>query len=284
MANLSSIYAAFVTRIQYLLDQEGISAIAYAGWPEPSELRDHLAAGRSHVSVIRNGGSKPHRVPINRTAEISQPQVTVSATLSAPQLQGGSPTTKATGTVTLAGAGAPGLNFLFKIGDVYVPYHAETEKPLDVMATEAAEAINVHPDLQGVATATAAEEVITIEAAAEGEQYNALEFWLRIGGTGETASQIKSVDAKIDVHIWSYDDATRNAIFEVLDSTLAEERYLTSEGDVPVRIIYAGDTTTDVEIRLGVYRRILHFAVQYGTTRTVEAYTVLEGAVKFQTQ
>lgn len=285
MATLSTVYAAFVARIEQLVAAHGLNAIAYAGWPEPGELRDHLATHLSHISVSRRGGSKPQAVPIARTVVTDVPEVNIAATVSASQLQGGDAATQASALVTLAGTPGEGLNFLFKIGDTYVPYHPEGVLSLDTMLQEAAGAINAHPDLVGVVTATALGGAqLLVQAATVGEAANALEVWLRIGGTGRSATQVKQNYASIDVHIWSYDDATRSLIFETLDDTLAEDRFLTSEGDVPIRIMYAGDTTMDAEIRLGVYRRILHFTVQYGTTRSVEAYTVLEGAVTFQEQ
>jgi len=285
MARLDDALNGITEVIVAALADNPLETAAYPGWPHPEELKFDLQNFKSHISVYPMSPTETlGHTPLSSSITLP-PTIDLEVEASATQLQGGDGSTPASGTITFTGDVGTGLNLLVKIDTVYVAYHPEhppaPEDPLTVddIAAEYADAINNNPDAADIVVATAAGNVLTLTHVTPGAEGNAIEFWSRVGGTGSVVMQVKKHELVVQVHVWSYDHETRMLLSEAIQSALDANAFLEAPDTSPVRLTFSKVAMADNEIPLGIYRRILHYDVEYTTTLSAEAYTVLEGLV-----
>lgn len=254
------------------------SFYAYKGWPQPEELASDLANKVVHVSVYSDDlGERETTIGIDRAEQSKAPVVNLSAQLSAIKLQGGDAVTPAAGTITFAGTVDPGVIMLVSVNGKSASYSPATGAYLADVATGLAAAINADATLSGVVVASASAAVVTLTALTPGVDGNAITFGLKIGGTGEVTRRTRQQAARIEIHVWAYDDASRALYANTIDDAFAEAHFLMPADGIPSRLTYRSTIQTDAEIKHGVYRRVLHYTVDYSRTRVADAVQVLEG-------
>lgn len=285
MAKMDDVLSAVTTLIKNALASKPQLHVVYPGWPHPEELNKDLQGFRTNISIYPQQGSEK-RAPVPMTSNIALPPVIgLVAVASNTQLQGGAVGVSATGTVTFSGVVGNGLNLLLKIDSVYVAYHpthpAPPAAPLTLadVASQYAAIINADAAASAIVTASAAGNVLTLTAKTAGPAANAIEFWLRVGGTGSVLTLVEKHQLTMQVHVWSYDHPTRMLFADAVQSVLDDNQFLVAPDTSPIRLTFSKVGMADNEIHLGIYRRVLHYEVEYSTTRSAEAYTVLEGLV-----
>lgn len=253
---------------------------AYKGWPLPEDLDVSLTNRECHISIYpMPKGNKRTDVPINSPLQTVDPDIQLTATISSTQLQGADGTNPATGTITFGGVSTDGTILLIKIGDFYVSLDSTKADTPATVAQNYADTINLDTDASTLVVASAVGPNLILTSLTADPANNAIEFWTRIGGTAVLVQKIREQQAYIQLHIWAYDNDSRELFSDALDTGLAETNFLIATDGTPIRLLFDHQEQTDAEIRSGIYRRGLYYMVQYDTTRTTEGYSVLEGLV-----
>lgn len=283
MATLNTVLAAMQAKIEEALNSLSPPPqyYAYPGPPDPNELREHIDARICHVSIQVKGKGNRLDMPVPQTVMTQEPDVRIEATAPALQLQGGDVGVSATAYADFSGIVTPKLNLLVTINEsIYVAYHTENTTPtLTALVAALAAAINAKAEAAAVVTASSVGERLTLTATTPGAEGNAITFGIGIGGTGMMMTKVRQQRDQFDINVYTYDDPSRELVSDAIDVALEEAGFLVSGDEPPMRMLYEGRTQLDMEIRYGLYRRILHYTVEYNMTSSAEAYTVLKGIV-----
>lgn len=280
MTTLNDVLTGMVDKITSVLDPMNVKVRVYAGPANPNELAEDFARGYNHISVTLNGDGKSLDIPAGNDS-LTMPVASLTAALSGTQLQGGDSMTPATATITFGGSVGPGVMCMFIVEDnKYVPFKPTEGMSLDDVATLFVDSL-AEPGVpaSGTVTATATGNVVTLESVVLADAANAITIDFRIGGKGTLTTAVSSQSDDIRVDVLTYNDVQRRLLADALDLAFREINFLETAEGPPCRLVYEGRTQSDVENRLGIYRRILHYTVQYSMTRSAEAYTVLAGLV-----
>lgn len=279
MASLNQVMTELSNQVQLALTAGAPThqTVLYRGWPDPNELKKDLINKVTNISFAAKevSGSRMD-MPIMAQKITTPPVITLTATASSPQLQGGGSTHAASATVTFGGTATAGLNLLLQLGTLYVPYHPGATDTPTAIATGFAAAVNLSPSNASV-TATVVGPVMTITYNTVGAVGNTFALKIGVGGTGSISRQSQLQKDMIEIHIWTYNDDTRDLLSDVMSQYLSDVKFLNVANQPPSRLIYDHRLQADHEVHFGVYRRILFYAVQYSTVRNVPTYTVLEG-------
>lgn len=286
MATLNQVQDELVAQVKLALAQLAtsvapVNSVVYTGHPVPQELQKDLRAKIVNVSInVSPTSGKRQTSIINKQNEIvNDPIINLTSTISATQLQGATVSTQATGTITLSGSVNAGLNLMAVVGQNYIPYHPVTNIPLSQVATELAAAINANVGAAALVTAASVGTNVVLTSVAVGIASNAIEFDLRVGGTGSIVRKTRTQKDEFQIHIWGYNDDVRGQVADAIDSYLEDVNFLQPTGEPPCRLLYTHRMQTDAENSLGIYRRVLYYTVEYSMTKSTQAYTVLQPSV-----
>lgn len=253
----------------------------YPGWPEPEDLQKDLRNHICHVSIFSSAhsGKPAGGATMQGALELAAPVITLTAELSGGRLSGGDVSTAASGTITLGGTTGSKAITIAEIGKYFVSYKPVDEDTLHNDALGLVVAINSNTDVAALVTATCLTNVVTVTANAVGDAGNAIHLGYKIGGTGESIQVIRSQSGGIEIHVWAYDNDSRKLFANTIDNAFANVRLINFPDSSSGRMTYRTTTTTDAEVRHGVFRRILRYDIQYDETLITPTYTVLEGLV-----
>jgi hypothetical protein len=212
----------------------------------------------------------------NQWETITTPDVDLVGTCSGELLQGGSTGVAASGTITFKGTVNAGTMMIIEVGDLYVPYKPATAATMTAVALGAAAAINAHVDAGALFLATSALGVLTITTLATGEDQNTTHLGIAVGGEGTIRAVTRRQIAQVDVHVWAYDNASRELVSNLIDDGLSQVAWIADVDLSGIRLDYKATITSDAEVKHGVYHRVLRYTVEYVRTKTVTTYSVLE--------
>ena len=297
MSSIDSVLVAIVDKVKAILttdllvDEDDPSfpvagtAYVYPGHPQPEDLQKDLERQLVHVSVFCDAHGE-RRVPTMRKewATLTEPDVDLTATLSGPLLQGGDVGVAASGSITFGGAVNAGAMVMFTIGSVTVPYAPVAAATMTAVAAGAAVAINAHAEAGALVTATSVGAVLTITADVTGAEQNNTVLGIALGGQGTVRAALRRQVAQVDIDIWAYDNDSRALFANSIDDGLAEVSVLLDASQTGIRIMYKNSVTSDIEIRHGVYRRVLRYTVEYVRTKTAATYSVLQHQTTVEVQ
>jgi hypothetical protein len=97
----------------------------------------------------------------------------------------------------------------------------------------------------------------------------------RVGAIGSVIREIKRQKRGLQITFWCPTPALRDAIVPPCDVVLADTDYLSLPDGTLGRLIYVRSMVSDRVEREGLYRRDLIYSVEYGTTETMSAPTVV---------
>lgn len=234
----------------------GILSRIYRGWPEAAALDADLAAGRVNVSVFPESGGR------NTTRYLDEWLVPSRA---APTLIG-SVTANA---VTFSGVADPGQ--LVGILADGVPYVNSTEAG-DTPALVAA-------DL----AAAMRENRIVLLSGTTIVVPGAAKLLVRVVAEQSAMMQTRRQQQSFRVTCWCPDPFTRDATGTVIDTALAQVRFITLPDGSKGRLLYQSSTATDRAEDASLYRRDLIYRVEYPTIKKVLLPTMLFADISLNT-
>lgn len=222
----------------------------YPGWPDAATLDADLATGTCHVTVYplqieRNTSRMPRtwqQVSVNAatlTMTISGQTVTVGGTVSSPQ------------------------NVMIGASGVDYAYAVQATDTLSSIATALSALI---------LGATSSGAVITLPAAANITA-------ARVGINGTLAMETRRQERVMQLAIWADTPAHRDAIAQPLDQYFGSIERITMPDGFSARLIYRGSPVWDNLQKTGLYRRDLHYAVEYATTTTTGATQITQETI-----
>lgn len=212
----------------------------YRGWPESSLLDADLVAGNSHVSVFPETGMSRLTTRYEdqwKTASPVTPTLTVSVSGSTVTFGGSGGSGQVAGV--LVGAGATPSSFAYRV--------LTTDTPTSVASAFAA--MIAGSTVNGPALTVPSSSVQALVGADQ-------TAWL------ETRRQIKS----FRVDVWCPTPAARDAVASLVDSTMAQFRWLALADGSAGRLLFVSDATEDKSSKDRVWRRWMRYSVEYPTT------------------
>jgi hypothetical protein len=263
MADLTDVEYAIAGLVAATVYPDGVTSVIgspvkiFAGWPLEETLDRDLAAGTCSVSVYnRPGGSRN----TTRYAPIWMPGASTAATV----------TITISGRIaTFAGTATPGQAVGLLVDGVGYA----------VLATS------------GDGPATLAKR---LASQIPGATVNGAQVFLpagssvvaRTGATTQMSRELRRQEQQIDVIVWAPTPALRSALSSVVDVTLAQTDFLPLPDGTSARLTYQMTAETDAGTAANVYRRTITSVVEYATTQTQTAMSVLfpTGTVAVQGQ
>ncbi|WP_293857229.1 hypothetical protein [uncultured Alsobacter sp.] len=252
MADIHDVENTLVSQIAAILYPNGTgqpsltgdSARIFAGWPKPNDLNRDIPQGIVNVSVYTVAGASRRTTRLPREwKKITGPTTTL--------------------TVTVAGAG------LTLGGTVSVPQNVH----LTVNGTAFVYAVQAGDTLATIATA--------IATLTGGSSAGAAVSWssstrvaASIRGAGQALREIRRQEQRFQVSVWATSPAQRAAIGSAVDAGLAALNFLSMPDGSGARILYFGTSSIDTPELEGIYRRDIHFTVEYGTNQTETEYEI----------
>jgi hypothetical protein len=280
MATLSNVFSSLITVVQNAVVPLGVPVEVYPGWPDPQELYTDLRNHKMHVTMVTHGPGKRTNIPVglNRVQTVA-PNVQLTAAVSAAFLTGGTATVAASGTITFGGIVGQQVHLIVEVAGAYVPYAPTDGLTLAVAAAGVAAAINANATASAKVVATAVGVVVTVASKTVGVSGNGINLNIIMGGVATLEWKTRQQKDMINLHVWGYDDPSRAAVGDAIDSALETLRFLIFGAEPPMRMLYEGRVNEDMDIRLGVWRRILMYSVEYNQTMTTQGFQILEGRV-----
>lgn len=215
----------------------------YPGWPQDAALSADLAAGTVDVSVFPTQIERnTTRYPRHDARDVAINTPTLTLTISGQQ-------------VTVGGAMPSTFfaqNAVVKAGGVPYVYATQATDTLTSIATALAALIP---------GATSSAAVITVPDGVP--VTDAL-----IGTTGTRIAELRRQERVFMVTVWAPTAALRDAAADAIDVALADTTFLTLVDSSAARLIYKSSPATDVFQKADLFRRDLHYFVEYATTLT----------------
>jgi hypothetical protein len=262
MSDVSDVSAALVGLIAQALYPNGTAqpsvtgypTVIYAGWPTSSQLDADLAGfsnglgGRLHVTVFPTPTEK--RDPPYRTQweELTVTAPTLTATITGQ-------------TVTIGGTVATPQNVALIIDNAAYVYAVQPTDTLTTIATALAAL---------VAGASNTGAVITIPAGAAIRA-------ARTGAGGTMQREIRRQTRRMQITVWADTPANRDATAVAVDVALSAIERMTMPDQTQARLLYEASHQIDDQSKANLYRRDMLYSVEYSTTQTVTATTVIVG-------
>jgi hypothetical protein len=256
MADQSDVENALVALVASALYPNGTSALAtngtlsrvYRGWPEAAALDADLAAGWVNVSVFAESGGR------NTTRHLDEWLVPAPV---APTLLG-----SAVGdAVTFSGNANSGqLAGILVDGKTYVHSTESSETPA-LVAADLAAAIR--------------EDRIVLLSGATIVIPGAALLRVRVVAGQPAVMQTRRQEQSFRITCWCPDPFTRDATGNVVDSALAQVKFIMLSDRSRGRLLYRGCAVLDHAEDASLYRRDLVYQVEYPTTITTLLPTML---------
>ncbi len=230
----------------------GIPTVIYAGWPTASQLNADLAGfsngrgGRLHVTIFPTATEKRDTPYQTQWYDLTVTAPTITATISGQ-------------TVTLAGTISTPQNVALIIDNAAYVYAVQAADTLTTIATALAALV------PGASNSGA---VITIP---NGAAIRAA----RAGAGGTMQRETRRQTRRMQVTVWADTPANRDATAIAMDSALSVVERLTMPDQTLARLLYESGQQIDDQSKANLYRRDMLYSVEYGTTQTVAATTVI---------
>jgi hypothetical protein len=250
LADLSDVTAALVAAAAAALYPNGTppsvtgSPIAiYAGWPDPKTLDADLPAGKVHVSVSPAPGHERNTTRYQDDwAEGDIQPATFTLAIEGDGIR--------------VGGAAPATFYPQNLSAVVggVAYAVQSQSN----STPSSLAAALRALISG---ASVSGSLVTPPA---GAKLGAL----AVGGQGTAQRTIRQQERLFWIIIWAPTPEARRAVGEPIDLALADTAFLTLADGSAARLVYQGTAENDFDQKQGVYRRDLHYRVDYATTRT----------------
>ena len=231
----------------------------YAGWPLPTQLDPDMVAAVPivHVSVFTQPGMEQN---VSRYPRVWFDQVKTTPTITA---------TVVNNVITLGGTVTLGHYVSVLVGWAsaysYAALAADVSGGLNTFAT------NLAATIPG---ASAVGPVITLPATTAGL------VKARTGAPGVAVQELERTLQQFLVTVWAPNNALRVAASMAVRSSLAQIDYLPFSDTSCGRLLYASSSDMDRLEKDNVYRRDIHYSVEYPTTITTPVYPM----TIFQTQ
>ena len=224
----------------------------YRGWPNTTALHADLAAGRVNVTVFPVPGATRNttRYAPDWLPDPVAPTLTVSV---------------AGTSVTFAGTADLGqLAGVLVDGTSYVHRTTAGDTPALVAATLAAA---IYPT-RIVLTSGAS---LTIPSAAT--------LIARTAADATSSRELRRQQQEFRITTWCPSPDLRDAACEAIDVAYAATPFLTLADGSAARLRFTSTTTFDTRQDAALYRRDLHYTVEYPTTQTATEPSMLFGAL-----
>jgi hypothetical protein len=263
MADQSAVETALVNLISAVLYPQGTAAPSvlntlcrvYRGWPHTGSLDKDLAAGALNVTVFPD----PHRLSVTTRYSAdgqvyapTQPSYTISADAF---------------SVTIGGTPGAGQVVGVLVDDIAVVHRTgATDQPALVAAILAADLTNYRMALVSGAT-------ITVPGAG------------RIIGRAVADQTLISENRRqrqlFRVTLWCPSPALRDAAAAAIDAALAAVQFIALPDGTSGRLLFHGSIVFDQAENAALYRRDLHYTVEYATTLAAVLPTMIFGDASF---
>lgn len=277
MADQADVAKAILDVVDAVREALNATWSTYRGFPEAAALDKELAAGDVHVTVNpRSGGytrNSTRYLPHDLTAIAPSPTLTVSI---------------AGNVVTFGGTADPGQAAGVQAGaDTWVIRTA----PGSTLASLAASLASIIPG------ATASGPVLNLSGVL------AYSIIARIGADAQTAAIVRNTEQQFTVTVWCADPDTRDTVAAAIDAALTGltklplltngtvvtaavtaaqqgQRFVLSDYTKGIyaeegHIQFAGDQSSDKAESANLYTRMVHYRVEYPTTRRMTTPVVL---------
>lgn len=257
MADLSDVVGVLAQQAASAVYPNGTSSPSVAavdckivsGWPDANDLDAYLAAGKIQVSVYPLPGMDRNttRYP-KQWQQLSVNAATLTLTVSSD-------------TVTVGGTvSSPQNAALIVNGKSYV-HAVQSGDTLTTIATALAALVSVDTP------ATSSGAVVTIPAA--------YSITARVGVTGTSIKETRRQQRVFTVIVWAPSPTLRDFASKAIDAVFSDIERLTMPDGTSARLIYRGTVESDANLPRKLYRRDLHYEVEYATTLTQTDYTVV---------
>lgn len=264
IADVENAIAAAITTAVYPLGGSGqTSAVVsnsivatckvYPLWPLPRQLDADMAAPPTapivHISVYTQPGMERNTT---RFPRIWFDQVKNTSTITA---------TLSGFTITLGGTITAGHYVSVEIGtqNAY-SYAALVSDTLSTFATALAALINVN------FACTASGPVITLPATTQGR------IVVRTAAPGTVIQNLELTNQMFKVTVWAPNNGLRVAAASIIRPALAQIDYLTLPDTSMGRLLFSDSTDMDRLEKTNVYRRDIHYWVEYATNIVMPGY------------
>lgn len=262
MADIADVSAALVALIAQTLypngtaqpSVTGVPTVIYGGWPTASQLDTDLGGfanggtGRLHVTVFPTATEKRETPYRTQWEELAVTAPTLTATIAAQ-------------TVTMGGTVTTPQNVALIVDDAAYVYAVQGTDTLTTIATALAAMV------PGASNAGA---VITIP---NGAAIRAA----RTGAGGTMQRETRRLMRVMQITVWADTPANRDATAQAVDVALSGIERITLPDQTQGRLLYQSSHQVDAQSKANLYRRDIMYSVEYGTTQTVAATTVIAG-------
>lgn len=274
MASIDTVLDGVVAAIATVVTGLDVEAIVYKGWPHPEELDADLAKRVCHISVYPSeAGQKTTSHGTGKSQVVREPVVDLTKVVSADEIAPGD-----SATITLGGTVNDGVFSILELAGEYVPYKPVLDMNPDQVAIGIYDAVRAWEPLDGKVTVAVTDNVVTITNDTDAK----INLAYKIGGTGQYGTIIRTQSGEVQVHVWAYDDQSRQVLSDAVDDHFGEETVLSFADCSGGNLSYVRMAQNDSEIRQGIYRRILFYSVEYSKVRLDEAYQVLVGLASLE--
>ena len=222
------------------------SARVYRGWPDAAALDADIAAGVVNVSVFSLPGHSRTTTRYPREWRlIARPAPTLTVAISG-------------ATATFAGTGGSGQLAGIRAAGVAYAVQAPTA-PADVAAALAAV----------VPGAVASGTTITVPSAPD--------FLARVEAPATIQRELRRQLQGVRLTIWASTPAMRDAATALVDAAFVAVDFLRLPDGTEAWVRYGGTAVDDVPTKDALWKRNLDFMVEYASTETKQAPTMLFG-------
>lgn len=224
----------------------GVTVTIAAGWPVPAQLDAIIKAGDAMLTVYPMPGmeSNTTRFLPQMTPKTSIPAASLTLTMAANQITVG-------GTIKAGEAATVKVN--------YQPYSVGVGAS-DTTATIAAALAAAIPN------ASAAGSVVTITGA--------FDISASVSAPVEMQSEVGRQTKVFKLVAWCPTPAVRTLLGKAVDGAFRQAPRMLLPDNTYGRLIYRGTIETDDAAKQRIYRRDLHYEVEYATTATETDNTV----------
>lgn len=244
LSDVENVLVSVATQILYPNGTAADSATGdpikvFRGWPIQTSLDADLKAGIVNVSVFPMDTEQNVTRYASEWIEVPSHPITLTMTV-------------AGSTVTVGGRPRCPLNAAVLVDRKAFVYPVQATDTPTSIATALAALINIRMP------ASSNGPVITVPGASKLET--------RIGAVGSIVQEVKRQKKGFQITVWCNSPLVRDAVASVLDPGLADLTFLSLSDGTSGRIRYERSHTIDSAQRVGLYRRDLHYSVEYATT------------------
>jgi hypothetical protein len=241
----------------------GIPVLVVQGWPDSSGLNADLKAGKAQVSVfpldMERNTTRFQRVwqPVS----IAKPTITLTAVDDVITVGGAMPSPFA----------LHNLAALIQ-GKAYL-YSVQATDTLTSITTALAALIAVDFPLTTVSGETILVGGVTVVGR------DGTPITCRVGTIGTSVREVRRQKRLFQITIWAPTPDSRRKLLAAMDAALQKTAFITMPDGLDARVEYFDSPMTDGIEKSQLYRRDLRYFIEYATTETVDAATVVVGRV-----